>query len=108
MLANWGWNATPRSPRSPLAEVETVTNGVGSSAPFFTTRRAPPCWAMKSRPSGLHAIVVASPPSPDTKVVRLKPVGRELPLKVTRAADQGERFPAASRAWARTTWTPLA
>ena len=48
-----GRTRRPRSPRSLRRRSRTpCRNGVGSSAPFLTTRSLPPCSATKIRPSG--------------------------------------------------------
>ncbi len=63
---------------------------------------------MKSRPSGLHAIGGALPDQMIHVDGRLNPAGRlVLPPKVTRADDHADWLPAASRARARMTCTPV-
>ena len=64
---------------------------------------------MNSRPSGLHAIAVPMLTNRlSRKSLRLKPAGRfTLPPNVTRADDQADWLPAASRARARMTCTPV-
>src|SRR5258705_12048024 len=57
-VAKLGSKATPSKPRSPFESTVSDTNGVGSKAPFFTTRNCPPCWQTKRRPSGAKAIAV--------------------------------------------------
>src|SRR5258705_4921051 len=57
-VAKLGSKATPSKPRSPFESTVSDTNGVGSKAPFFTTRNCPPCWQTKRRPSGAKAMAV--------------------------------------------------
>src|SRR5581483_1661613 len=59
-VAKSGGNAMPSRPRSPCESTAIVANGVGSNAPFWTTRKVPPCSLTNNRPSGANAIAVGA------------------------------------------------